>query len=162
MADANSAPEVATRKARHGAAILSLVDQEYLKSTANTSKSMWEPMSYLYSEADKAMARVEAMHIPGCKGTDSCKEDKTHRAHEEQCLEWARQATISRWHQVLGWLDDLLVQSQSVGALRSWQLMTGLQAAPIGQQRPSGAIMPDFPQPQAPGTEKPRRRMMGG
>lgn len=154
---------LATRKVRSGAPILALVDRENIKSVSNIPRAMWEPMSYLYSEADKAMLRVEAMHVPGCEGTDSCKGDKTHRTHSEICLEWVRQTTISRWYQVLGWLDDLLVQSQGVDALRSWQLMTGLQAAPNTQGRPSGAIMPDFPQPTPPGQPKPqRRRMMGG
>lgn len=143
--------------------ILSLVDREYLKSTANTVRGMWEPMSYLYSEADKAMDRVHAMAVPGCGGiTDACRigEDKEKvagKTHDAACLEWAREATIKKWYQVIGWLDELLVQSQSVDALRSWQLMSGLQTQ--GQQaRPSAAIMPDFPQPQPPGQEKARSK----
>lgn len=140
--------------------ILSLVDREYLKSTANTVRGMWEPMSYLYSEADKAMDRVEAMAVPGCGGvTDACKdlEKVAGKSHDPECLEWVREATIKKWYQVIGWLDELLVQSQSVDALRSWQLMSGLQTQ--GQHaRPSAAIMPDFPQPQPPGQEKARSK----
>lgn len=119
--------------------ILSLVDREYLKSTANIPRGMWEAMSYLYSEADKSMERIEAMAIPAG-------------------LVQVREATIKQWHQVLGWLDELLIQSASVEALRSWQLMTGLQQANGQQQRPSAAIMPDYPQPRPPGTEEGKRR----
>lgn len=111
--------------------ILSLVDREYLKSTANLPRGVWEPMSYLYSEGDQSLARIKAMEVPAA-------------------LEWAREAAITKWHQAIGWLDELLVTSQSVDALRSWQLMTGMQNNGQSQPRPSAAIMPDFPQPQPP------------
>ena len=39
-------------KASHRLPILSLVDREYLHSTANLPRMAWEPLSYLYSQAD--------------------------------------------------------------------------------------------------------------
>lgn len=153
---AETTMEVATRKSNRGAPILSLVDREYLKSTANLKPAMWEPMSYLYSEADQGMQRLDAMEVPGCTGPDSCK-GSSKTVHLAGCLEWVRQAAEKSWVQVLGWLDELLLQSQSIDALRSWQMMTGLQAAPNNQPRTSSAIMPDFPQPAPPGSVKPRR-----
>lgn len=118
--------------------ILSLVDREYLKSTANIPRAMWEPMAYLYSEADKSLQRIDAMEIPEELGT-------------------VKEATVKKWHQVMAWLDELLLDSQSVDALRSWQMMTGLQTQNGQQQRPSAAVMPDFPQPQPPGQETRRK-----
>jgi len=131
-------PEVAVRKASAKAPILSLVDREYLKSVANIPKQIWEPMSYLYSEADHAILRVKAMNLP-------------------PDLEWAREATMKNWNQVLGWLDQILQQSQSIDALRSWQLTTGLQGHGTGP-RASSAVMPDFPQPTAPGAQPAPRK----
>lgn len=124
--------EVATRKATTRSPILSLVDREYLKSTANIPRQAWEAMSYLYSEADQSVLRVKAMEVP-------------------QNLAWVRASVLQDWLQVLGWLDEILLQSQSIEALRSWQLMGGLQTQNT-QSRPSGqVVMPDFPQPQPPG-----------
>lgn len=132
-----------TRTATERAPILTLVQREYLKSTANLPRAVWEPMSYLYSEADQSMARVRAMEVP-------------------PTLEWAREAAITKWHQAVAWLDELLVTSQSVDALRSWQLMSGLQSNNGRQDRASAAVMPDFPQPQPPGVEPaPRRKPRG-
>lgn len=122
--------------------ILSLVDREYLKSTANIPRSMWEPMAYLYSEADKSLLRIEGMDIP---------------PH----LEAVKESAVKQWHQVQGWLDELLIDSQSVDALRSWQMMTGLQQAGNNQPRASAAVMPDFPQPQPPGQPQDRRKPRG-
>lgn len=183
--------------------ILSLVSEDFLKSTANTSQGMWEPMAYLYSEAAKSMDRVEGMDIPA----NQAELDAQVAAMEVRelsgaklievtpkrtALQWAlrrrptpefkadpaavlrvttrklnpgeqarakkflldvmqtKEATIKQWGQVIGWLDELLVQSGSVGALRSWQLMTGLQNPGGAQPKPSAAVMPDFPQPQPP------------
>jgi hypothetical protein len=122
--------------------ILSLVDREFLKSTANTPRGMWEPMSYLYSEADKSLERIAAMEIP-------------------QELQEVADAAVKQWHQAIAWLDELLIQSGSVDALRSWQLMTGLQSQGPQQGKPSAAIMPDFPQPTPPGQEPQRRSPRG-
>lgn len=187
--------------------ILSLVDREYLKSTANIPRGMWEPMSYLYSEADKSLLRIEAMEIPSEAQMEEMvaalkvrnvkvQTEETVlprslwdrllrrpavvevRAKEVGPVEWVsaseaakaklrgdlatlpqvKESTVKKWHQVLGWLDELLIQSASVEALRSWQLMTGLQAQNGQQARPSAAIMPDFPQPQAPGQPQERRK----
>lgn len=135
--------EISTRKATARTPILSLVDREYLKSTANLPRAAWEPMAYLYSEADQAKIRVLGMYVP-------------------PDLEWVRSSTLKSWNQVLGWLDELLLESQSVDALRSWQMMTGLQNQGHGQNRPSGAVMPDFPQPQPPGTGKKQKKGWGG
>lgn len=133
--------EVATRKASHRAPILSLVDREYLKSTANIPQALWEPMSYLYSEADQSMARVKAMDVPAD-------------------LEWERESCLQDWHQFINWLDEILLQSQSVDALRSWQLMGGLQGM-NPQQRPSAnVVMPDYPQPQPPSGVKKRNGIL--
>ena len=135
--------EVATRKATTGKApILSLVDREYLKSTANIPRSAWEPIAYLYSEADKAVLRVQALPIPA--------------EHE-----WVRESTLKDWTQVLGWLDEILLESQSIEALRSWQMMTGLQVQHNYGDRPSAAMMPDFPQPVPPGGERKRMKLRG-
>lgn len=148
MKQANGVPELLSgqvgraRSATEKAPILTLVQREYLKSTANLPRAVWEPMSYLYSEADQSMARIQAMDVP---------ED----------LEWARESAITKWHQVINWLDELLVTSQSVDALRSWQLMSGLQSNNSRQDRASAAVMPDFPQPQPPGVEQPRRTTRG-
>lgn len=120
--------------------ILSLVDREYLKSTGNIPRGMWEALSYLYSETDQSIARIDAMPM------------------EDEMLIQVKEATLKQRRQVLGWLDELLIQSASVEALRSWQLMTGLQAQNGLAPRPSAAIMPDFPQPQPPGTEPVRRK----
>ncbi len=133
-------PDVQVRKASLRSPILSLIDRENLKSTANLPHSIWEAIAYLYSEMDQAKFRVKAMAVPP--------------EHE-----WARIATLQKWDQVNSWLDEILLQSQSIDALRSWQMMTGLQGASQGQ-RPSAAVMPDFPQPQPPGTE-PRPRKKG-
>lgn len=135
-------PDVATRKASHRSPILSLVDREYLKSTANIPRSAWEPIAYLYSEGDQAVARVKSMTIP-------------------ENLEWVRASCLKDWNQVLGWLDEILLESQSIEALRSWQMMTGLQNQGHAQQRPSYAVMPDFPQPEAPG-QKSKRGLLKG
>lgn len=136
--------EVATRKATNGRApILSLVDREYLKSTANIPRAAWEAIAYLYSEADQATLRVKAQAVPAA-------------------LEWVRASIIKDWTQMLGWLDEILLQSQSIEALRSWQMMTGLQTVHTGDPRPSGAVMPDFPQPQAPGTQERKKMKLRG
>lgn len=134
--------EVATRKASARSPILALVDREHLKSTANIPRSAWEPIAYLYSEADEALARIKAMDVP-------------------VELEYIRESSIKDWTQVVRWLDEILLESQSIEALRSWQMMTGLQAQNPGQ-RPSVAVMPDFPQPMAPGQEKQRKPMLRG
>lgn len=161
--------EVATRKASSRSPILSLVDREYLKSTANIPRGIWEPMSYLYSEADKAVARVAVMSVPGCSGPNSCQPDTLDgqvqemgtEDHAEGCFEWVRAKTLKNWTQVHGWLDEILLQSQSVDALRSWQLTNGLQGQQPGNARASVAIMPDFQQPIPPGTPaKPRNGML--
>lgn len=136
----NGHVEVATRKASARSPILSLVDREYLKSTANIPRPAWEAMSYLYSEADQSVARIKAMDVP-------------------QDLEWVRESTLKDWAQVLAWLDEILLQSQSIEALRSWQLMGGLQSQNM-QSRPSGqVVMPDFPQPSPPGP-KPKKGLL--
>lgn len=164
-------PEVAMRKASHKSPILSLVDREHIKSVANIPRGAWEPIAYLYSEADKSVNRVKAMTVPGCEGVpDACKPVEhddgtityTEGRHDDACLEWVRQSCLKDWTQVVGWLDEILVDSQSIEALRSWQLMTGLQPQGLGGQRPSSAVMPDFPQPVAPGAEPKRRGMMRG
>lgn len=140
MSGENGHVEVATRKASARSPILSLVDREYLKSTANIPRPAWEAISYLYSEADQSMARVKGMDVPND-------------------LEWVRVSVQKDWLQVLGWLDEILLQSQSIEALRSWQLMGGLQTQ-NQQARPSGqVVMPDFPQPQPPGP-KPKRSIL--
>jgi hypothetical protein len=131
--------EVSQRKASSRTPILSLVDREYLKSTANLPRSAWEAISYLYSEADKAVARVKAMSVPV--------------EHE-----WAREATLKSWEQMHGWLDEILLQSQSIDALRSWQMMGGLQGQNQQQRPTANVVMPDFPQPQPPAQ---RRRSNG-
>lgn len=195
--------------------ILSLVDREYLKSTANIPRGMWEPMSYLYSEADKSIERIDAMEIPETEEEleklvselriiektpakeplkaetqpwlkrivnaiagrsdepvpapapapleapkwipASKAEQDAARAYWRAVMQ-TKDATIKQWHQAIGWLDELLIQSASVEALRSWQLMTGLQQANGDQRRPSAAIMPDFPQPRPPGQKEEKRR----
>lgn len=129
--------KVKPRSERHP--ILTLVEAEYLKSTANIPRSMWEPMAALVSEAEQSIARINAVDIP---------ED----------LQWVADATVKKWNQVLGWLKELLTESGSVQALRSWQMMSGLQQGSFNQPRPSAAVMPEFPQPQPPGTEQPRRK----
>lgn len=140
MTEANGHAEVATRKASARSPILSLVDREYLKSTANIPRPAWEAISYLYSEADQSVGRVKAMDVP-------------------PDLEWVRGSVLKDWLQVLGWLDEILLQSQSIEALRSWQLMGGLQTQNM-QSRPSGqVVMPDFPQPAPPGP-KPKRSIL--
>lgn len=140
----SSMVEVAVRKANTTRSpILSLVDREYLKSTANIKTAAWEPLAYLYSEADQAKVRINSMNVP---------ED----------LEWARRAAISSWNQVLGWLDELLLQSQSIEALRSWQMVRGLENGGHSGGRPSGTIIPDFQEPQPPGTEQPKKSMLKG
>lgn len=121
--------------------ILSLVDRDYLKSTANTNKASWEPLAYLYSEADQAKIRINAMDVP-------------------PELEWVRRAALSSWGQVLGWLDELLLQSQSIEALRSWQMVRGLENGGNTGGRPSGTVIPEFQQPQPPGSEEPKKSML--
>jgi hypothetical protein len=116
------------------------VDREYLKSTANIPRQAWEPIAYLYSEADQAIARIKSKPCP-------------------QGLEWLVASIMKDWHQVLGWLDEILLESQGIDALRSWQLMTGLQAQNPAQ-RPAVAVMPDFPQPPPPGADKAKRGML--
>jgi hypothetical protein len=165
--------------------ILSLVDREYLKSTANIPRAMWEPIAYLYSEADKSLERVAAMDIPGCHGSGyieikaegirvrcpmrcEAPEDgpdapetpivATRDDLPAKCLEPVKVSTIKNWHQVLAWLDEIMLDSQSVEALRSWQMMTGLQQSTYSPPRASGAVMPDFPQPQPPGMAKEGKR----
>jgi len=196
-----------TKAASDRQPILSLVQREYLKSVGNIPRSMWEAMSYLYSEADKSLLRIEAMDIPADAeealkripmtkgerkpikgGTEEVvrlvaapwwafwkgPQEKTVKVQAYEVVQRAltveerqglmgywravmetRQSAIKNWHQVLGWLDELLVESQSVDALRSWQLMTGLQPN-NSQPRASAAMMPDFPQPQPPGQPAPR------
>lgn len=164
---------------------LALVDREYLKSIANIPQAMWEAIAYLYSEADKSLERVEAMDIPGCNGTGYIGlRDKQVRARcptkctpvplldgeveeipvvasedylPERCLHPVKVSTLKNWHQVLAWLDEVLINSQSVGALRSWQMMTGLQQNGLGGQRASVAVMPAFEQPQPPGAKEGKR-----
>jgi hypothetical protein len=133
-------PEISVRKASTRSPILSLVDREYLKSTANIPRSAWESISYLYSECDESIHRITAMTVP-------------------PELDWVRQGAIKSRRQCLAWLDELLLQSQSIEALRSWQMMTGLQNQ-TQPGRPSGAVMPDFNQPTPPGQEKPRRGLI--
>lgn len=156
---------VEVRKATNRAPILSLVDREYLKSTANIQRRAWEPIAYLYSECDQALERINGMTIPGCDGPDSCRPaehpQRSAREHKGTCLEWVRSLAVKKRHQMIAWLDEILLQSQSIDALRSWQMMTGLQNQ-NPQQRPSGAVMPDFPQPTPPGTQKERRGMFRG
>lgn len=126
--------EVATRKASARSPILSLVDQDFMSSVANIPRQSWEPLSYLASEMEKAVARVEAMEVP-------------------PELEWVKASCLNDWAQVEGWIRHVLTKSQSVDALRSWQLMGGLQAG--NPQRPSTqVVMPDFPQPSPPGGPK--------
>lgn len=133
-------PEVTVRKANQRTPILSLIDEENSKSVANLPRNIWEPLSYLESEAAQAIERV------------------TKRDNLPPELEWVRRATIKSRAQVMAWLKELRLESQSIDGLRSWQMMTGLQAQ--NPTRPSIAVMPDFPQPVPPGQEKPRRGMM--
>lgn len=136
----NGHVEVATRKASARSPILSLVDREYLKSTANIPRPAWEAMSYLYSEADQSVLRVKAMEVP-------------------DQLEWVRESCLKDWAQVLAWLDEILLQSQSIEALRSWQLMGGLQSQNPQARPTANVVMPDFPQPTPPGP-KPKRGIL--
>lgn len=158
-------PEVSQRKASNRQPILSLVEREYLKSTANTTKAAWEPLAYLYSEADKSVHRVKRQSVPGCNGPNSCAPDWDdpeptidEGGHANHCLEWVRTSILKDWTQDHGWLDEILLQSQSIDALRSWQMMTGLQAQ-NPQPRPSGVVMPDFIQPTPPGATKAKKSM---
>lgn len=133
--------EVQARKANTSRSpILSLVDLEYLKSISNTPRAAWEPISYLFSEVQEAKARIAAMDVPP--------------EHE-----WARVAALRSWDQATAWLTELMQQSQSIDALRSWQMVRGLENQTPGG-RPSSGVVPEFNQPQPPGTEKPRRAML--
>lgn len=131
--------ELVTRKVGSKTPILSLVDREYRKSVANINRKSNEAISYLYAEADGAIQRATAAKdIP----------------------EWVRAAIIQKRLNFIRWLDEILITSQSVDALRSWQMVRGLENPQGGQQRPSGAVMPDFNQPQPPGQERKRNGVL--
>ena len=72
-------------------------------------------------------------------------------------LEHIRDRCLADWNKMHRWLDQLLLDSQSVEALRSWQMVGGLQANNTDQRRPSATVMPDFPRPQHQGNQKPQR-----
>lgn len=159
--------EVAIRKASQRIPILALIDPENSNNVANIPRNAWEPLSYLASEMEESRERINAMPVPGCEKTkedksvpvnDSCREStKTH--HEIHCLEWVRRSALKDWSQCESWIRFVLTNSQSVDALRSWQLVGGLQSQ-NQQARPSGqVVMPDFPQPQPPGP-KPKRGIL--
>lgn len=136
-----SGPGQKVAKASNRLPILSLVDREYLHSTANLPRAAWEPLSYLYSEADSEVARVEAMLVP-----------EAYKAIKDRCL--------VDWNKMHRWLDQLLLDSQSVEALRSWQMVGGLQSINPDSRRPSATVMPDFPRPEHQGnrtTDEPKR-----
>lgn len=124
--------------------ILSLVEREHLKSIANIRRQSHEAISYLYSEHDGAIERA-----------------RTAPATPDN-PEWVRQAIIAKRLNAIRWLDEILLNSQSVDALRSWQLRDGIMGLNGGGQRPSASVSPDFNQPTPPGTEKPRRGMFRG
>lgn len=136
-------PEIQVRKASTTRTpILSLVDREYLKSVANINRRSHEAISYLYAEHDGAILRARAAPAGP---------------------EWVREAIIAKRLNAIRWLDEILLNSQSVEALRSWQMMTGLQNQ-NGNGRPGSnvAIMPNFNQPEPPGTSKPRKGILRG
>jgi hypothetical protein len=131
--------EATSRKASSRTPILSLVDRDYLQSVGSIPRAIWEPLSFHYSEHDESVARIKQMDVP-------------------PELESVRQEALGRWRQVNAWLDQIFLNSQSVDALRSWQLTNGLQAQNGQQQRPSAAVMPNFPQPEPPGKPRGERK----
>lgn len=161
---ATTTPPVAVRKASQRNAILSLVDDDYIKQNANMPRSIWGDFSYLCSEESSARIRVNAMEVPGCNGPNSCQPspDPTHPKdipsdHNEGCLEWVRQATLGKWDQMHSFFEEVLEQSGNIEALRSWQLTSGLNAQAQAGRPSMNVQMPDFPQPTPPGQPKPRR-----
>ncbi len=139
-------PDQQRAKASHRLPILSLVDREYLHSTANLPRAAWEPLSFLYSEADSEVARLQ-----GTPATDTQEEIPPMVVPPE--LEWQRERALVDWNKMHRWLDQLLLDSQSVEALRSWQMVGGLQSQNADLRRPSATVMPDFPRPQHPGNQ---------
>lgn len=164
MGEPDKGPEPAIRKASQRIPILALIDPDNSNSVANIPRNAWEPLSYLASEMEESRERINAMPVPGCQKNeegpinDSCRESKeTH--HQVHCLEWVRRSALKDWAQAESWIRFVLTNSQSVDALRSWQLVGGLQSQ-NQQARPSGqVVMPDFPQPQPPGP-KPKRGIL--
>lgn len=124
--------------------ILSLVEREYLKSIANIRRQSHEAISFLYGEDDGAILRAKNAPV------------------SPKNPEWLRQAVISKRLNHIRWLDEIMLNSQSVDGMRSWQLRDGIMGLNGGGQRPSASVSPDFNQPTPPGTEKPRRGMFRG
>lgn len=153
-------------KASHRLPILSLVDREYLHSTASLPRMAWEPLSYLYSEADSQVAMLEEMDLDA-DANDLLVEMVVNGYTQEDAnvfiaaslIAWrdAKERALLDFNKMHRWLDQLLLDSQSVDALRSWQMVGGLQAVNGDTRRPSATVMPDFPQPHHPGNAPAKR-----
>lgn len=105
---------------------LTLVDREMLSNMGNIPRNIWEPMSLLYDEADKAILRVQTMEIP-------------------EHLEHLRPVVLEKWGRVLGWLDEILLKSQSVDALRSKQMVEALRTPEQLGRSPLVGVVPESP-----------------
>lgn len=105
---------------------LTLVDRAMISNMGNIPRRIWEPMSLLYDEADKAIARVVDADVP-----------------EE--LEHLKPVILEKWGRVLGWLDEILLKSQSVDALRSKQMVEALRAPTQESRSPLVGMVPESP-----------------
>lgn len=100
-----------------------LLDDQWDAKLANMPRSTWEPISYLASEHDEALTRIEAMNIP---------ED----------LEWVRDLALDRWRQVGAWIDRLEQKSVGIQGFRSHQLTHIATAGHQTPQRDSANVVP--------------------
>lgn len=112
---------------------LSLVERDYLSSMGNIPRDIWEPMSLQYDEADKAIKRVTGLVL-------------------KPELEPLRAQILEKWSRVIGWLDEILLKSQSVNALRSWQMVQSFGSHQDSGPRPVSGVVP-----VAPGDESRKR-----
>lgn len=103
---------------------LTLVEREFLSNYGNIPRSIWEPISLMYEESDKAISRVQGLDL-------------------EPGLEQVRREVLEKWGRVKGWLDEILLKSQSVDALRSSQMVEALRTPPMPGRSPVSDVVPD-------------------
>lgn len=105
---------------------LTLVERDYLSSMGNIPRDVWEPISLMYTEADSALDRLASLDLP-------------------PALEPVRASCLEKWGRVLRWLDEILIKSQSVNALRSWQMVHALRPDDSRQPGPVAGVVPASP-----------------